>query len=212
MSFIIRFLVCLLLCLPAVTRAGEATLLVLGDSLSAGYGMRVEQGWVALLAQRIADKGYPYRVVNSSISGDTTRGALARLGPLLAAEQPVLTVVELGGNDGLRGLPLDEIRGNLGAILAQVRASGSAALLLPMKLPPNYGPAYTQGFEQIYRDLAAEHGAALGLFILEDIALDPERMQADGIHPTAESQPQIAELIWPLIEALLPAGAPGGAR
>jgi acyl-CoA thioesterase-1 len=199
----IRFLICLNFFLPPVRCAADATLLVLGDSLSAGYGMRVEQGWVALLEQRIAGKGYPYRVVNASVSGDTSRGALARLGPLLESERPALTIVELGGNDGLRGLPLDEIRRNLGEILAQVLASGSAALLLPMKLPPNYGPAYTRGFEQVYRDLAAEYRVALGDFILEDIALNAERMQSDGMHPTADAQPIIVDLIWPLVEPLL---------
>ncbi len=177
--------------------------MILGDSLSAGYGMRVEQGWVALLAQRITAQGYPQRVVNASISGDTSRGALARLGPLLTAESPKFTIVELGGNDGLRGIPLDELRNNLGEILKQIRATGSEVLLLPMKLPPNYGPAYTQGFEQIYRDLAADHGALLGLFILEDIALNPELMQADGIHPTAAAQPLIVDRVWPMLESVL---------
>ena len=206
----IRILVCLLLHLPMAARAGEGTLLILGDSLSAGYGMRVEQGWVALLAQRITAQGYPQRVVNASISGDTSSGALARLGPLLAAERPRFTIVELGGNDGLRGVPLDELRQNLGEILQQVRAVGSHVLLLPMRLPPNYGPAYTQGFEQIYRDLAVEHRATLGLFILEDIALKPELMQQDGIHPTAEAQPLIVDRVWPLIEPAL-AGEPQAA-
>ncbi len=193
----------MLLCLPVATSAGEGTLLILGDSLSAGYGMRVEQGWVALLAQRITAQGYPHRVVNASISGDTSNGALARLGPLLAEARPQFTVVELGGNDGLRGVPLDELRRNLDEILAQVCAAGSDVLLLPMKLPPNYGPAYTQGFEQIYRDLAAKHGVLLGLFLLEDIALKPELMQSDGIHPNAEAQPMILDRIWPLIESAL---------
>lgn len=208
----IRILVCLLLCLPVATRAGEGTLLILGDSLSAGYGMRVEQGWVALLAQRITAQGYPYRVVNASISGDTSRGALTRLGPLLATERPEFTVLELGGNDGLRGIPLEELRRNLGEILTRVRAAGSDALLLPMKLPPNYGPAYTRGFEQIYRDLATEHDATLGLFILEDIALNPELMQQDGIHPTAEAQPMILDRIWLLIEPALAAEPEASAK
>lgn len=177
--------------------------MILGDSLSAGYGMRVEQGWVALLAQRITAQGYLHRVVNASISGDTSAGGLARLGQLLADVRPQFTVVELGGNDGLRGVPLDELRRNLDEILAQLCAAGSEVLLLPMKLPPNYGPAYTQGFEQIYRDLAAKHGVLLGLFILEDIALKPELMQADGIHPTAAAQPLILDRVWPLIESAL---------
>lgn len=194
----------LLFCLPVAVRATDSSnLLILGDSLSAGYGMRVEQGWVALLAQRVAEKGYPYRVVNASISGDTSRGALARLDALLEQVQPRVVVVELGGNDGLRGLPLAELRANLGGILARVRAAGAAAVLLPMKLPPNYGPAYTQGFEQIYRDLAAEHGATLGLFILEEIALQPELLQDDRIHPTVAAQPLMLERIWPLLEPLL---------
>ena len=190
-----------MLCLPVATRAGEGTLLILGDSLSAGYGMRVEQGWVALLAQRMTAQGYPHRVVNASISGDTSHGALARLDPLLADPRLQLTVVELGGNDGLRGVPLAELRRNLDEILTRVCAAGSEVLLLPMKLPPNYGPAYTQGFEQIYRDLAAQHDVQLGLFLLEEIALKPELLQSDGIHPTAEAQPIILDRIWPLIES-----------
>jgi acyl-CoA thioesterase-1 len=196
------------LCLPVHTRAADGTLLILGDSLSAGYGMQMEEGWVALLAQRVRDKGYPHRVVNASISGDTSRGALARIGALLAAGPPLLTVVELGGNDGLRGLPLRELEGNLDAILQQVRASGSEVLLLPMKLPPNYGPDYIRGFEQVYQDLALVHGAKLGLFILEEIALNPDLMQEDGIHPAAAAQPLILEHTWPLIEPIL-VRAPG---
>jgi acyl-CoA thioesterase-1 len=204
MSFMGRCLLVLSLCLSAAARAvDDATLLILGDSLSTGYGMRVEQGWVALLAQRITEKGYPYRVVNASITGDTTRGALARLPPLLAAERPRVTIVELGGNDGLRGLPLPELRTNLGGILAQLRAAGSAVLLLPMQIPPEYGPVYRHGLEQVYRDLATEHGALLGAFILEEIALDPELMQEDRIHPTAAAQPLILERLWPLLEPVL---------
>jgi len=183
--------------------AGEPIVLVLGDSLSAGYGMDVGQGWVALLQDRLAAQGYPHRIVNASISGDTSRGGRARLPALIAADAPAVAIVELGGNDGLRGLALEELRTNLDAIVAILCAGGSRVLLLPMKIPPNYGPVYTQGFEQVYRDISRRHGAVLGGFILEDIALDAELMQGDGIHPTAAAQPIIVEQLWPLFVPLL---------
>lgn len=182
---------------------------MLGDSLSAAYGMEAKRGWVSLLEGRLAAQGYRYRIVNASISGDTSRGARARLDELLQREQPALAIVELGGNDGLRGIALEELRGNLDHIVQRLRATGSSVLLLPMKLPPNYGPAYTEGFETIYRDLAAQHGARLGAFPLDGIALRAELMQDDGIHPTAAAQPLILDNVWRDLVPLLEAPAPG---
>jgi acyl-CoA thioesterase I len=183
--------------------AGQRVILVLGDSLSAGYGIDVSKGWVALLQQRLQREGYPYQVVNASISGDTTRGALARLGPLIEAHHPAIVVVELGGNDGLRGLSLAELRHNLKAIVARCRAANAQVLLVKMRLPPNYGPAYTERFEQIYTQLAREHGVRLAHFILDGVATHPELMQADGIHARAAGQPRMLENIWPELLPLL---------
>lgn len=178
-------------------------LLVLGDSLSAGYGLAVEQGWVALLERRLAEEGYNYRVVNASISGDTSRGALARLGDLLARFRPTVTIVELGGNDGLRGISPAELRANLAAIIARLKNSGSRILLVPVQLPPNYGNAYLEKFAAVYPGLAEEYDVRLSPFMLEDIALNPELMQEDGIHPRAEAQPMVLDNLWPALKALL---------
>lgn len=200
----LRNLLFVLLCMRlTAVFAAAPVILVLGDSLSAGYGIDVRDGWVALLQDRLAAQGYPHRIVNASISGDTSRGGLSRLPKLLRDERPAVAIVELGGNDGLRGLALEELRYNLNAIVGTLCEHGSRVMLVPMKIPPNYGPVYTQGFEQIYRDVAASHGVLLGSFILEDIALQPELMQDDGIHPTAAAQPLIVDRLWPLLQRLL---------
>lgn len=183
--------------------AEERTILVLGDSLSSGYGISLGAGWVTLLQARLEEKGYSYRVINASISGDTSNGARLRLEALLKGESPDIGIVELGGNDGLRGIPLEELRRNLNDIINRLLEAGCGVFLLPMRLPPNYGAAYTRGFEQVYSDLANEHNVAIGAFILEDIALQGELMQEDGIHPRAEAQPIILERIWPLLEPML---------
>ncbi|MBI2969289.1 MAG: arylesterase [Gammaproteobacteria bacterium] len=181
----------------------ERTILVLGDSLSAGYGISVDRGWVSLLQERLEEKGYRYRVLNASISGDTSSGARARLNGLLKDGPPDISVVELGGNDGLRGISLEELGRNLDDIVGRLLDAGSRVLLLPMKLPPNYGPVYTQGFERLYRDLAAEHDVVVGAFILKDIVLNAELMQDDGIHPRAEAQPIILDRVWSVLEPML---------
>jgi len=183
--------------------AGNRIILVLGDSLSAGYGISVQQGWVHLLEERLANTGKDFTVVNASISGDTTAGALARLDELLARTSPAVAIVELGGNDGMRGLPLDEITANLSTIITRLQSAGARVLLLPMKLPPNYGHAYNDKFIKIYRDLAARHGVSLGNFILDQVADHPELMQSDNIHPVAGAQRQMLDNIWPDVSALL---------
>lgn len=192
-------------CLAAAAHAADDRILVLGDSLSAAYGIRLEQGWVALLEARLSDQGYRYRVINASVSGDTSRGALTRLEGLLQSGPPAIAIVELGGNDGLRGISLEEFRANLDRIAAKLVGAGSRVLLIPMKLPPNYGPAYAQGFEQVYRDVARVHGVVLGDFLLEDIALRRELMQEDGIHPGAEAQTLILDRVWRWLEPMLAA-------
>jgi len=185
----------------AAAPGADRTILVLGDSLSASYGMDMESGWVSLLEARAAAQGY--RIHNASVSGETSRGALARLDALLGRVQPDVAIVELGGNDGLRGVPLDELRTNLQQIVRTLVAAGSRVLLLPMKLPPNYGPVYTERFEAIYSELGQEPGVSLGTFILEDVALREHLMQEDGIHPRAEAQPAIMEAVWQSLEPML---------
>lgn len=179
------------------------TILVLGDSLSAGYGIQVEEGWVQLLRERLALEGSPHRVVNASISGDTTRGGRSRLPAALEAHDPQIVVIELGGNDGLRGLPLEETRSNLVAMVDEARAHGAEVLLVGIRLPPNYGSRYTEQFYANYVDVAEESGVALVPFLLEGVALEPELMQADGIHPRAKAQPLILDVVWPHLEPLL---------
>ena len=199
-----RWFLLLLLWLPAATAAAaQPVIMVLGDSLSAGYGIDVSKGWVALLQQRLQHEGYPYRVVNASISGDTTRGALARLEPLLEAHHPAIVIVELGGNDGLRGIALPVIRHNLEEIVARCRAAGARVLLVTMRLPPNYGPVYTARFEHIYGQVGREAGVPVARFILDGVATHPELMQADGIHARAAGQPRMLENIWPALLLLL---------
>lgn len=178
-------------------------ILVLGDSLSAAYGIDREQGWVSLLQRRLAQTGYPHRVVNASVSGETTSGALSRLDRELDLHAPDIVIVELGGNDGLRGLPLDQARNNLSAIIASIRQQGARVLLVGMQLPPNYGSAYTAGFQRIYSELAAEHGVALLPFLLEGLAHDERHFQNDGIHPVAAAQTIILDNVWPELAAML---------
>ncbi len=177
---------------------------MLGDSLSAAYGIRTDQGWVALLQARLNSKGYGHRVINASSSGETTGGALARLPRALAAHRPAVVIVELGGNDGLRGLPVNDIRRNLESIFSQAQAAGAKVLLLGMRVPPNYGPAYTQQFDRLFPDLARRHGLPYVPFLLGELALDDGLMQDDGIHPTAAAQPKMLSQVWPHLEPLLP--------
>ncbi len=188
-------------------------ILVFGDSLSAGYGIHVEQGWVSLLARKISQLGYGFRVINASVSGETTAGGVARLPHALDVQQPRILVLELGANDGLRGLPLDGTRDNLEKMISLARARGVTVLLLGMRMPPNYGERYTSGFQNMYSALAAAHKLALVPFLLDQVALNPALMQPDGLHPTEAGQPLLLDNVWPKLEPLLraataPAGAP----
>jgi len=193
----------LLVGLSVVARAGQPTILLMGDSISAAYGMSLEQGWVALLEEQLADSHPEYSVVNASISGETTAGALRRLPALLAAHKPSVVVIELGGNDGLRGFPIRNFRANLQAMAEMSRAADAEVLLLPMEIPPNYGSRYTASFRESYPLVAEATGSVLGPFMLEGVATDPALMQADGIHPTVEAQPIMLDTIFPALAELL---------
>jgi len=178
-------------------------LLVLGDSLSAGYGMDRDQSWVSLLDNRLKEGGYSYRIFNSSISGDTTQGGLARLPRLLETYQPEIVIVELGANDGLRGINPDITRENLSRMIRQSQQAGALVLLAGIRLPPNYGPAYLQKFESIYGDLASEYDTLLVPFFMRGVAMSPEFLQADNIHPNEKGQPVLLDNVWKVLEPAL---------
>jgi len=177
-------------------------LLALGTSLTAGLGLAQSQAWPALLQARLDAGGYRYRVVNAGVSGDTSAGGLARLDWQLA-QRPALVVLELGANDGLRGLPVAHTRANLGQIITRSKAAGAQVVLAGMQVPPNMGADYSAEFRQMYPDLAAEHGVPLIPFVLEGVAGVPALNQADGIHPTAEGQAMLAATVWAHVEPLL---------
>lgn len=203
----LRFLVLCALSLPGAAPAAAdpapARLLVLGDSLSAGYGIPVEQGWVALLAGRLQQAGHPYRVVNASISGDTTAGGLRRLPPLLAEHRPELVLIELGANDGLQGLPLETVRDNLLRLVELAQASARAVLLIGVRMPPNYGPRYAAGFAELFRAVAQRRGVPLVPALLAGVGERFELLQQDGLHPLAEAQPLLLDNVWPELVPLL---------
>ncbi len=180
---------------------------MLGDSLSAGHGLGQGQSWVALLERRLAARGLPHRVVNASVSGLTTAEGRARLPDLLARHRPAVLVLALGGNDGLRGLPLRAMEANLRAMVEQARAAGARVLLAGVRLPPNYGPFYTRAFERVFRKVADETGAVLLPSLLAGVEEDRSLFQADGLHPTAAAQPRILDNVWPLLQPLLEATA-----
>jgi acyl-CoA thioesterase-1 len=179
------------------------SIVVLGDSLSAGYGIRIQEGWVSLLAKRLDAEGYGYRVVNASVSGETTQGGLARLPRVLETHKPSILIVELGGNDGLRGLPLAASRDNLARIIERARAAEAKVLLVGMMIPPNYGPRYEQEFRDMFTSLAAKYPVAFVPFLLDKVALRADWMQADGIHANAAGQAQMLENVWPKLKSLL---------
>jgi len=181
----------------------EPTLLVVGDSLSAAYGIAPQQGWVPLLAQRLKKQGYDYQVANASISGDTTDNGRRRLAQALRRHDPQIVILELGANDGLRGLSLKAMQANLAAMIEQSQQHKAQVILLGMRIPPNYGKSYTQGFEQVYQDLAQKYAIHLVPFFLEGVAGHSELTQADGLHPTAEAQPQLVDTVWAQLEPLL---------
>jgi len=193
--------------LPALTShaapSSAPIILVLGDSLSAEYGLARHTGWVALLAQRLAASHPDYRVVNASVSGETTSGGAARLPALLAEHRPRIVILELGGNDALRGLALDLTERNLATMTTQVQAAGAQALILGMQIPPNYGRPYAERFRQLFATVASAHHAALVPFLLAGFAEDPAYFQPDRIHPTAAAQPLMLANVWPALEPLL---------
>lgn len=186
-----------------VSAAHGNTILVWGDSLSAAYQLKVEQGWPSLLQTRLSDKGFPHRVVNGSVSGETTSGGLTRLPAALAEHRPTLFILELGANDGLRGLSPRLITENLDAMVQLAQESGARVLIAGMQLPPNYGPMYTRGFEATFRQVSQSRQTALVPFLLEGFADQPEFFLPDGIHPTAEAQHLILDTVWPHLLPLL---------
>lgn len=194
-------MVCFLLW--GVAAEAAQAILVFGDSLSAAYGMSRESGWVALLEQRIRREKPGYRVINASISGETTSGGRYRIEQALAEHRPSVVILELGANDGLRGLPLDATRANLDAIIAACRNRQARVLLVGMRLPPNYGTAYAGKFQAIYEQAARRHKVSLLPFLLEGFADRAELFQADGLHPTAAAQPLIMERVWVSLQPLL---------
>ncbi|OGT77120.1 MAG: hypothetical protein A2W76_07145 [Gammaproteobacteria bacterium RIFCSPLOWO2_12_47_11] len=199
-----RLTLLILMCVSSLpVFAGNKTVLILGDSLSASYGMSIQQGWVSLLEQRLAEADYEYTVINASISGETTAGAKVRINTLLESVIPDITIVELGGNDGLRGLSPDDMLANLAEIINALRQAGSGILLIPINLPPNYGKVYNDKIRGSYDHLAEQEGVYLGRFILDGIGDNPDLMQSDGIHPTVQAQPIMLENIWPDLEPLL---------
>jgi acyl-CoA thioesterase-1 len=188
----------------AVAAPGERTLLVFGDSLSAAHGLeQVDQGWVALLQKRLETLGYGYRVVNASVTGETTSGGRNRLARALEANKPALVILELGGNDGLLGLPVKNAEANLAAMIATIRTSKARLLLLGIMIPPNYGQQYANSIAGMYKTLAARDKVTLVPFFLDGVALDSRLMQADGVHPNALGQPRVLDNVWAALKPLL---------
>jgi acyl-CoA thioesterase-1 len=188
----------------SASEQSSSVILVWGDSLSASYRMDEQQGWVALLQEKLTAEGrHDWRVVNGSVSGETTAGGLARLPAMLASTSPDIVILELGGNDGLRGLPVPTIRENLAQMIELSQGAGARVLLSGIQIPPNYGPRYTGPFYAQYTELAEQYGLALIPFLLDGIAENAELMQDDGIHPTAEAQPLIVEIVWPVLNQLM---------
>jgi acyl-CoA thioesterase I len=183
--------------------ASDRTILVFGDSLSAALGLPAEQGWVALLQERVHSQGYGYEVINASVSGETSAGGLERLPRALQQHHPAIVVLELGANDGLRGLPVDAMRTNLAQMIYLAEQAGARVMLLGIRIPPNYGPRYTQQFTAAYTDLAREHRLPFVPFLLKDVALKPALMQGDGMHPNAAGEPHVLENVWPVLKPLL---------
>jgi len=193
-----------LLISAAFTHADDTpTVIVFGDSLSAGYGVDFDQTWVALLQSRLESQGYEHRVINASISGETTEGGQTRIKQALENFESDLVILELGGNDGLRGFPTEVIKDNIRSIIETTRTHGAAIVILGIRIPTNYGARYTQAFEAIYRELAEEFDVPWIEFFMEGIALNDELMQEDGIHPNADAQPLLLDNAWPIIRLAL---------
>ena len=203
MRKIIAFVVFLLT--ASVNASDAPTVLVFGDSLSAGYGIDVDQSWTTLLQARLEYEGYEHRVVNASISGETTEGGATRIEHAITIFDPALIILELGGNDGLRGIPSTRMKGNLEKIIRSSAMSGAAVVLLGIRIPTNYGPRYTEAFESVYRELAAQYDIPWIEFFMDGVALNDELMQADGIHPNTAAQPILLDNAWPIISQALAA-------
>ena len=193
---------CLIL-LTAPVYAASNSILIYGDSLSAAYEIPQQLGWVSLLQQRLEDQHYPYKVINASVSGETTSGGLSRLSATLNEHQPNIVILELGANDGLRGLPLTEMKANLAQIIEQSKKSGAKVLIIGMRIPPNYGPKYSQSFTQKYQQLSQEFKVPRVPFMLQGMENRLELIQDDGLHPNVQGQPIILENIWPQLKLIL---------
>ncbi|WP_341938692.1 arylesterase [Marinimicrobium sp. C2-29] len=198
-------LLCLLVLAPLSAADEPPSLLVLGDSLSAAYGIDESEGWVQLMAEKLEAEGYPHRVINASVSGETSEGGLNRLPKLLKRHQPEWVLLELGGNDGLRGYPLSQLEENLTRAIERIRASGARVILLGMQIPPNYGSRYAGQFADLFPTLAEDLDLPFVTFMLEGIATNDQYMQGDGIHPNAKAQPLILDNVWPGLQAELKA-------
>lgn len=197
-------MLCLIAAAPFPARAAEPpVILIVGDSLSAGYGLMPGQSWVTLLRQRLKREGYGYRVVNASVSGETTDGAVQRLNRALSQHHPAVVVIELGGNDGLRGLPVSRVRANLELLIMKSRASGAQVLLVSIRVPANYGQRYASSFQSIYNELATRYRIGVVPFLSDQVAVDLALFQADGIHPNAQAQPLLMNNLWLQLSPLL---------
>ena len=192
--------------------ASARTILVFGDSLSAAYGIRPEQGWVPLLVQRLHAQGYGYQVVNASVSGETSSGGLERLPRALELHTPEIVILELGANDGLRGLPVSALRENLARMVQLAQATGARVLLVGIRIPPNYGSRYTEEFARVFPEVAQQYHLPLVPFLLDKVALDPALMQEDGMHPNAAGEPPVLDTLWPYLKPLLKKNPPSGGR
>jgi len=191
------------LCAAPPLLAAEQTIVVVGDSLSSGYGLAEAPSWVQLLADRLAAQGYGHEVVNASIAGDTSAGGLARLPRLLATHEPGIVLIELGGNDGLRGQPVGELRRNLAEMITLVQDAGARAILAGIQIPPNYGPAYTRALAEVFPALAEEFDVPLVPFLMDGVALRDDFMQSDRVHPNAAGQNVMLDNVWPVLAELL---------
>ena len=201
-----RLLTTILLCLIWVNSShsdDDKTVLVFGDSLSASYGIEEEQGWVNLLSEKLRQAQSPYSVINASVSGETSTGGLSRLPAALAEFQPSVVILELGGNDGLRGLPLATLQANLEEMVSLSQQAGAKVLLAGIQIPPNYGPRYTEPFYALFGEIAETEQLPFVPFLIDGIPQQPELMQNDGIHPRAEAQHMILDNVWPVLEPML---------
>jgi acyl-CoA thioesterase-1 len=197
------FVILVLLTASTASVAGSPTILIFGDSLSAGFGLDVDQSWGALLQRRLEEQGYEHRVVNASISGETTEGGVTQIAAAIEEFSPGLIILELGGNDGLRGFPPARIKSNLLAIAGHARDSGAEVVLLGIRIPTNYGARYTEAFEAVYEEVASELGIRWIEFFMEGVALNDELLQEDRIHPNEQAQPILLDNAWPIIRATL---------